>query len=263
MTTAKITDPLHNEMLFEQKNKIYGAFLIRRLYNSHMLASLIISLGITLFLFSLPILIHLWNSETIEPLKQKVIEYTELSAPPPIDKTVPPPPPIELPPPVKTTIKFLPPVVKPDEQVPEEKFATQEELKEAEAGTETVEGNGDVGGIEGEGLIEEPVEEKPFMIVEQMPQFPGGEAALFEYLNKNIKYPAMAKENHITGTVYVSFVVKSDGKISDVKVLRGIAGGCSEEAVRVISSMPDWKPGKQAGKAVAVNYNLPISFKLK
>ena len=262
MMTVKMNKHLHDEMLFENKNKNYGAFLIRKLYDKNLLMALLITLITTVFLFCLPLIIQWFNAETVEPVKQKVIEYTELMAPPPIDETVPPPPPVAPPPPVKTTIKFLPPVVKPDQEVTEE-IATQEELEEADPGTETVEGNGIEGLTDGEGIIEEPVEETPFLIVEQMPQFPGGEEALFAYLNKNIKYPAMAKENHITGTVYISFVVRSDGKISDVKVLRGISGGCNEEAIRVVSSMPEWKPGKQAGKSVPVSYNLPISFKLK
>ena len=262
MMTVKMNKHLHDEMLFENKNNNYGAFLLRKLYDKNLLMALLITLIVTLFFFCLPLIIQWFNAETVEPVKQKVIEYTELMAPPPIDETVPPPPPVAPPPPVKTTIKFLPPVVKPDQEVTEE-IATQEELEEADPGTETVEGNGIEGLTDGEGIIEEPVEEKPFLIVEQMPQFPGGEEALFAYLNKNIKYPAMAKENHITGTVYISFVVRSDGKISDVKVLRGISGGCNEEAIRVVSSMPEWKPGKQAGKSVPVSYNLPISFKLK
>lgn len=110
---------------------------------------------------------------------------------------------------------------------------------------------------------EEVVEEEVFTIVEEMPSFPGGEAKLFEYLGKNIKYPQIAKEAGISGVVYVNFVVGSSGNITDVKVLRGIGGGCDEEAVRVVKNMPDWKPGKQRGKPVKVSYNLPIRFSLK
>ena len=115
--------------------------------------------------------------------------------------------------------------------------------------------------------IEEPEEEvdepEIFMIVEQMPTFPGGEAALHGYLQKNIKYPPVARENGISGTVYVNFVVTETGKIKDIKILRGIGGGCDEEAVRVIKAMPTWKPGKQRGKPVKVSFNCPINFKLR
>ena len=96
-----------------------------------------------------------------------------------------------------------------------------------------------------------------------MPGFPGGEEELFRFLGKNIKYPAMAKDAGIKGMVYVNFVVWIDGTIKDVKVLRGIGGGCDEEAMRVVKSMPKWKPGKQRGKTVPVSYNLPIRFTLK
>lgn len=101
-----------------------------------------------------------------------------------------------------------------------------------------------------------------FTVVESMPGFPGGEAARITYLNENIKYPQMARESGIQGRVFVTFVVERDGSVTDVKVLRGIGGGCDEEAVRVIKNMPKWDPGKQRGKPVRVQFNMPILFKL-
>ena len=110
---------------------------------------------------------------------------------------------------------------------------------------------------------EEVVEQEIFQIVEEMPSYPGGEAKLFEYIKKNMKYPQIARESGIKGRVFVSFVVEPDGSVSNVKVLRGIGGGCDEEAMRVVKAMPKWKPGKQRGKAVRVSYMLPVNFQLQ
>ncbi len=107
-----------------------------------------------------------------------------------------------------------------------------------------------------------PKGEDVFTVVEEMPQFPGGNEALIDYLVKNVVYPKEAKDNNISGRVFVSFVVEKDGSIGDVKILRGIGGGCDEESVRVVSSMPKWIPGKQNGKPVRVAYNLPIKYAL-
>jgi len=108
----------------------------------------------------------------------------------------------------------------------------------------------------------EPIEEKIFTFVEEYPEFPGGDKALREFILNNLNYPEIARKTGITGTVYVQFVVEKDGSISDVKVVRGIGGGCDEEAVRVVKSMPKWKPGKQRGQPVRVYFTLPIEFKL-
>lgn len=110
---------------------------------------------------------------------------------------------------------------------------------------------------------EEIIEDEIFTIVEKMPEFPGGIKALFDYLGKNLKYPAMAKDAKIQGKVYVTFVVGKDGSVGDVRVLRGIGGGCDEEAIRVVKNMPKWEPGRQRNKTVRVQYNLPINFILK
>ncbi len=110
---------------------------------------------------------------------------------------------------------------------------------------------------------EEVVEQEIFQIVEEMPAFPGGEAKLMEYVGKNIKYPQIARETGIQGRVFIGFVVEPDGSVSNVKLLRGIGGGCDEEAMRVVKSMPKWKPGKQRGKAVRVSYQIPVFFKLQ
>jgi TonB family protein len=108
--------------------------------------------------------------------------------------------------------------------------------------------------------VAEELSDKSFSVVEEMPAFPGGQAKMMQFLAANIKYPKAAIENGISGTVYISFIVDRKGKINDVRVLRGIGGGCDEEAIRVVKSMPDWIPGKQNGKKVPVQFNLPIRF---
>lgn len=113
-------------------------------------------------------------------------------------------------------------------------------------------------------MQEEDVQEQPiFTVVEDKPSFPGGEGALMKYLATHIQYPALAKESGIQGRVYISFVVEPNGKIDHVKVLRGIGGGCDEEAVKVVKSMPRWNPGKQRGKPVRVAFTLPVNFRLE
>ena len=112
--------------------------------------------------------------------------------------------------------------------------------------------------------VEEEEEEVVFVIVETMPEFPGGQQALFKYLSENVKYPAIAQENGIQGRVICQFVVNKDGAIVDVEVVR--SGGdpsLDKEAIRVIKSMPKWKPGKQRGKAVRVKYTVPVNFRLQ
>jgi TonB family protein len=106
-------------------------------------------------------------------------------------------------------------------------------------------------------------ESQIFMVVEGMPEFPGGDTALYRFLTENIHYPDSAKTAGIQGRVFITFVVNKDGSISDVRVLRGIGGGCDEEALRVVKSMPNWIPGTQRGKPVHVQYNLPIKFSLE
>ena len=105
-------------------------------------------------------------------------------------------------------------------------------------------------------------EEEVFVVVEEEPEFPGGMEALYRYLAANIHYPAEAKAEKIQGTVFVSFVIEKDGSVSNIKVLRDIGSGCSEEAIRVVQAMPKWKPARQRGKRVRAQYTLPIKFKL-
>ena len=112
-------------------------------------------------------------------------------------------------------------------------------------------------------IKENPKEEEIFIVVEDMPEFIGGEKKLYEYLGNNMVYPQIAKEAGIVGEVHITFVVEKNGNITDVRILRDIGGGCGEEAVRVVKAMPNWKAGKQRGKAVRVQFNLPVKFTLQ
>ena len=110
-------------------------------------------------------------------------------------------------------------------------------------------------------IIEED-DDEVFMVVENMPEFPGGDLGLMKYIQKNVKYPPIAKEYNITGKVYISFVVDKSGSVTNVKVVRGVDKNLDAEAVRVIKSLPKYKPGKQRGKAVRVMFTVPINFTL-
>jgi periplasmic protein TonB len=127
-----------------------------------------------------------------------------------------------------------------------------------EAKIETTESDEMVAVIE----IEEESDEEFFMVVENMPEFPGGDAGLMKYIQKNVKYPPIAKEYNITGKVYVSFIVDKSGSVTDVKIARGVDKSLDAEALRVVKSLPKYKPGKQRGKAVRVMFTIPINFTL-
>lgn len=174
--------------------------------------------------------------------EEEIIIQTDIQEPPP-----PPPPEV---PEVTTVIE----VVSDDkEDIKEVNFSAEvtDDTKNIEITPVVVE--------EEEEVAEEPI----FTVVENDPEFPGGMEALYKYLAQNIKYPQLARDNGITGKVYVTFVVERDGSIANPKVLRDIGGGCGQEAIRVVKSMPKWTPGKQRGKAVRVQFNLPVNFSLK
>lgn len=256
-----------NDMVFEQRNKDYGAFMLRKIYGRHMMMALLVSIGIFALVMGLPRIMDALNGpEEVVELPRKIVSVTELAPPPPIADVPPPPPPeFKLPSPPQETIKFLPPKVTEKEVPEEEEMPTIEEVKNAPIiGTETIEGPGEVVFEEPPAEITATKEPEPaiFTVVEQMPEFPGGEKALFEFLGKHTRYPASAESLGIQGTVYTSFVIDANGKISNIEVQRGISKDCDMEAIRVIGTMPDWKPGKQGGRPVAVRFVLPFRFKI-
>ncbi len=274
MEDSRLLKNSMDDIVFEGRNKAYGAFQLRKLYDKHMTRAMIIGIIMFVLLISTPNIIRLIKGFLPETKDDLVMKEVTLAEPPPIDpkKPPPPPPPKVDPPPIKDQIKFVPPVVKKDEEVKEEEPPppTVEEIKDKEIATETKEGQED--GVD-EGLLEPepapavieeaPKEEEPFTYVEQMPSFPDGTEAMYKYIYDKIKYPAIARENGISGQVIVQFVVSKEGDISKAKVVRGIGGGCNEEALRVVNGMPKWKPGKHNGRAVPVTFTLPIKFVLQ
>ncbi len=166
-----------------------------------------------------------------------------------VEDTPPPPPP----PPAEPELNMEELTVVEDTKVIEQEVKIEEfeEVKNTEITPVNIE-------------EEKEEEEQPiFTVVEKDPEFPGGTDALYKYLAENIKYPQLARDNGITGKVYITFVVERDGSIANPKILRDIGGGCGAEAIRVVKAMPKWTPGKQRGKAVRVQFNLPVNFNLK
>lgn len=248
-----------NNLVFEEKNKEYGAYKLRTRYSRVVIIALLISVSFFLVCLSIPVIMSWLNS-----MKQQVAVNTEievtLSEPPPIDETEPPPPPVTPPPPIQESIKFTPPEVKPDEQVVEPP-PTVEDLKESNPGVTTQEGNGATE-LPSEVTAIEPVEEKPLLFAEQMPEFPGGDEALYRYLNSKLKYTAIAREAGIEGTVFIAYVVDKDGNIANVKCAKDIGGGLGEVAANIVRGLPKYKPAKQNGRPVALQFTIPIKFSL-
>jgi len=222
------------DIVFENRNKVYGAYLIRNIYAKHVVIASLITILLVSFILAFPAIAAFFKSQKdTEEVELKSVKYTDLAPPPPIDKNTPPPPKLDVPPPVKTIIKFLPPKVTDKEIVEEEKMPTIEEVKQNDTGAETIEA-----------------------------EYPGGLEAMMKFLRKNMKYPAVARRMGVEGAVYVSFVIDREGNISDIQIVKGISAECDKEALRVVKLMPLWKPGKQNGKAVRSRFVLPIKFRL-
>lgn len=258
-----LTLDARNELVFEGRNQSYGAFELRTKYNKRV--TLIVG-GMVLFsvaLFGLKMFIDNKPKETEKPVDMSNI-VVDLTPPPPQEEQPPPPPPPP-PPPMVEMVKFVPPVIK-DDAVEEEPQKLQEDVKDSNVGTKDQEGEKDAPVVPTEDTGPgEAAAPEIFTVVEEMPEFPGGAMEMMKYIQKNIQYPAMAREAGISGKCFLKFVVNGDGAISDVQILKGVAGcpDCDKEATRVVKSMPKWKAGKQNGRSVSVFFNLPINFTIK
>ena len=265
------------DLVFDGKNQSYGAYQLRKDTGKRNLKALITMFlifaaiaAIVIAKVSIDNYIASRNAaiETdveLQSLAEKKEAKVERKEEPQIEKIE-----VEK---VKSSVAFTTPEIKKDEEVQEDQeMKSQDELAATNTaiGAFTVEGNDEEAGevLKAKEVIAEPeppkVEEtKVFDVVEEMPQFPGGQAALLEYLAKNIKYPVVAEENGIQGRVIVTFVVERDGSITDVKVVKSVDPSLDKEASRVVKSMPKWQPGKQNGSAVRVKYTVPVTFRLQ
>lgn len=264
------------DMVFADRNKSYGAYRLRQSSGKRHIVAFLVVLVIVVIVSLLPSLIgavkQLAAKENLGPMEDTMeLSALDVKEQVPeeniIKQEVAPPPP-----PLKSTIQFVPPVIAKDEDVKDEnQMKTQDEVIESklQISVQDVKGTNDKFGIdiaelESHKVIveEKPVEDKPFVTVEQMPSFPGGDIEMQRFIRDNLKYPVIAQENGIQGRVTIRFVVTKDGSISDVQVLRGIDASCDKEAVRVVKSMPKWIPGKQNGRNVPVYFTLPVVFRL-
>ena len=265
------------DLVFENRNQAYGAYVLRKSTGKR---NVIAILAVILLAIACQIGLTLKNIadeaaakrqamqeavelSALEQKKEAKVERKEVVRQENVEKVVEK---------VKSSVKFTAPEIKKDNEVrPEDEMKSQDEIMSSKlsVGSFDVKGNDEGGEVlkAKEVLATEPVkpkeeENKVFDVVEQMPSFPGGNAALMNYLSQNIKYPVIAEENGIQGRVIVQFVVGKDGHISDVRVAKSVDPSLDKEAVRVVKGMPRWIPGKQNGQAVTVRYTLPVTFRL-
>lgn len=256
-----------DEIVFEKRNKAFGAYLLRRLYGKHVgIAVTASAIAFTLALIAPGIIKKLFPEPVVEETKAIEVDLTMMDVPP-LDEKAPEPPPVNIEPPKIEIVKFLPPDIKPDEQVvEEEEIVTQKTLDTAATiGEVNQEGADDIAEVLIVGDGDAELGDKPeeiFTYVEEVSQFPGGMEAFYKFLRDNIKYPHAAREMEVEGRVIVSFVVEKDGSITDVQVLKGIREDMDKEAVRVVKTMPKWQVAKMNGKAVRHKNTIPILFKL-
>ncbi len=244
-----------DEIVFSNRNKEYGAYEIRKRYKKNVSKALFIAFLILILTAGTPFIMALRNSgankivdETISANLMNVKNQDEEAPPPP----PPPPPPAE----IEKQVKYTAPVVvdSVDEKV---EIATTEDQVNTSVNKDVTEEE-----VVAPNKVIQEEEVVNFYVIEEKPEFPGGEEAMMKWIAANVKYPEIAKENGVTGKVFIQFVIDKDGKVTDVQVLRGVDSYLDKEALRVVSAMPAWTPGKQRGKTVKVSFQLPINFKL-
>ncbi|WP_125717679.1 energy transducer TonB [Flavobacterium ustbae] len=251
------------DIVFEGRNKIYGAYELRKSNGKTTVKALVIGSLIFSAAIAAP-LIASFLPDSVEEEEVKEVKMATVKLPPKkeeIKPNMPPPPP---PPPKVDQVKFVKPVVAKAEEVTEDPPKIVE-LKDKKVGSETIKGDPDavltVDEPVGKGPVQEVIQEDNTVYntagIEVKPDFPGGIEKFYKFVGNNYKTP---EEEGLKGKVYVTFVVEKDGSLTDIKVLRDIGYGTGAEAIRVLKKCPKWTPGEQNGKKVRVLYSLPITI---
>lgn len=277
MSKVDLIDNNWVDLVFEGRNKEYGAYVLRKDTGKRNVKSMLLVFAVIIAIMAavaakvaienaFPKKVAMETDVELSKLAQKKEAKVEKKAPVKVEEQKV----VEK---VKSSVKFTPPVIKKDSEVkPEEELKSQEDLNKTKTaiGSFDVKGNDEAGGevLKAKEVIAQPEppkeeETKVFDVVEVMPSFPGGQSALFEWLSKNIKYPVVAEENGVQGRVIVTFVVERNGSITDVQVVKSVDPSLDKEAVRVVKAMPHWIPGKQNGSAVRVKFTVPVTFRLQ
>jgi protein TonB len=258
MAKEKFKAPAFDDIVFESRNKEYGAYRLRKKYNRNVLIAMLIG---TIIVGTAIIAPYLKASADVNRAKraERQVEIKMENLDQPQEKVEPPPPPPPPPADAVQPAKYVAPVVV-DSIKPED----IKQLMTADQAQVTVK-NEEVQVVEQvqEEVKEEEAPVEVFVVVEEMPTFPGGETELMKFIYANIQYPDIAKENNIQGRVILRFCVTYKGGVDQVQVLKGVDPALDNEAVRVIKMLPAWKPGKQGGKPVNVWYSVPVTFQLK
>ena len=268
------------DIVFEGKNKDFGAYEMRKKSDGrHNKAMIIVVIAVIVIFFALRLVnlaLEKAAANIVDEASQEIVQVDmgEQEEPEEEEEMVQleEEKPEALPEEILNTMKVTELQIANDEDVKaEDEIKSQDELQESQTAfgsTDFDKGTDDLNVVrehKDEIIVEkkEPVKEEVFVAVEQMPQFPGGDAELMKFLSKNIKYPTMAMENNIQGRVVVQFVVTKTGAIGEVKVIRSVDRDLDREAIRVCKSLPNFIPGKMNGQAVNVWYTLPVNFKLQ
>lgn len=259
------------ELVFEGKNKDYGAYVLRKESPKRHNIAMVIVLIVAILAFSLPALLKFAIPEKAEDTMTTVTELSNLDIPKEEPKQEQIKPEIPPPPPLKSSMKFVPPKTVKDEEVPEEEeIKSQDDLINSEVaisvadvqGTDEVNGK-DIADVQ-EVVQEAPKEDnKIYEIVEQKAEYPGGVEEFIKFVQSKVEYPESARENNVQGTVYVRFVVSKTGDVSDVSVMKGIDPDCDKAAIKAVQQSPKWQPAKQNGHAVNSYYQVPVRFRLR
>ena len=280
MTNAQLATASLDDIVFDGRNRHYGAYELRALYQRHMTRALVIATAMLALLLVFPLVAQLLHEDVVAVKPDLDKGKVTLIAPPLAPERVITPPPTVAPPksvlpatPTQhlATTRFTEMKVTPDDQATED-VPDHKLLENSTISTVTATGEAsatDLGPLTDTGGTKEiggdVVKETAYVYVEQMPELPGGggQKAIVAAIQKAAKYPASALGNQIEGKIYVSFVVNSVGDVSDVKVVKGLGYGLDEETIRAVKTLPRFIPGKQTGRAVSVAYTVPISFKIQ
>lgn len=276
MTNAQLATASLNDIVFDGRNRRYGAYELRALYQRHVTRALVIATAILALILAFPLFAQLMKKAAPTITRRPVItEMMNVDTRVDQPAIVTPPPaatkPLTTPPPLPTIKNVVPVVAKDEETTPEDKVPEQRELETTQSGvvTRTDDPNAvaaipnDLPVGKDDGVA--PEVSKPYIFVEQMPELPsgGGQPAIVAAIQKAVRYPSIALRNQVEGRVYVSFTVDPKGEVTDVKIVKGLGSGIDEETIRAIKTLPRFIPGKQNGREVSVSFTVPVTYKIQ